>query len=323
MTLRLIDKIMQHEILQQEPPVLLDVGASGSAHCPWQRIARYAHCVAFDGDCRDMAHIKQTARRYRSFNAFASIVCEEPATSRPFFLTRSPACSSLLPPDHDSLAPWLFSPFFEVVETTQSPVMTITQALDSAGFSKVDWFKADSQGTDLRLFRSLGEEYISRVLVAEFEPGIIDAYLGEDKLHQVLCFMETQPFWLAAINVKGTSRLHKRELMRYRGGLSSRLAAHLLPHAPCWAELAYLRNEKACIDLGLRETLLACVFALMYRHYGAAHYIAVKGYEEFRDPLLEQAATRCDKRLGLGPWNVVTAGLRAAVELMRTKLSRQ
>ena len=44
-----------------------------------------------------------------------------------------------------------------------------------------DWFKTDSQGTDLRLFKSIGETLIPKIIVAEFEPGFINSYLGEDK----------------------------------------------------------------------------------------------------------------------------------------------
>ncbi len=54
----------------------------------------------------------------------------------------------------------------------------IQKALDNAKLDYVDWFKSDSQGIDLRLFKSLDEKIRSKILLAEFEPGIIDAYIG-------------------------------------------------------------------------------------------------------------------------------------------------
>ena len=65
------------------------------------------------------------------------------------------------------------------------PALDIPSVLAELGLERVDWLKGDSQGTDLRLFRSLGD-LASSVLVAEFEPGIIDAYEGEDKFADVL-----------------------------------------------------------------------------------------------------------------------------------------
>ncbi len=58
----------------------------------------------------------------------------------------------------------------------------------------IDGYKTDSQGTDLRIFNSLPKEIINKILLAEFEPGIIDAYQGEDKLHHLLAHMEKEPF---------------------------------------------------------------------------------------------------------------------------------
>ena len=87
---------------------------------------------------------------------------------------------------------------------------TLRSILAEHGLSHVDWFKTDSQGTDLRLFLSLGEPIVRRVLAASFEPGLIDAYVGEDKLHAVLQKMNGPPFWMHDIEVRGTQRLSRR-----------------------------------------------------------------------------------------------------------------
>lgn len=62
--------------------------------------------------------------------------------------------------------------------------------LKSINIDYIDWFKTDTQGTDLRIFASLGDELINKILVAEFEPGIIDAYKGEDKLYKIMEFFD-------------------------------------------------------------------------------------------------------------------------------------
>ena len=144
----------------------------------------------------------------------------------------------------------------------------------------MDWFKSDSQGTDLRLFRSLGSERCARVLAADFEPGLIDAYEGEDKLHQVLAFMETLPFWLSRMTVRGTPRLSRAAA----DGLSTadrRALGVVLEASPAWAELSYLNLLRQGSAFGVREYVLSWVFATTGRQHGFALETARAGARRF------------------------------------------
>jgi len=51
-----------------------------------------------------------------------------------------------------------------------------------------------------------------KILVADFEPGIIDAYEGEDKLHQLMAYMDKDPFWVSSMEIKGTKRILSSDL---------------------------------------------------------------------------------------------------------------
>ena len=79
-----------------------------------------------------------------------------------FHLTRSPYCSSLLRPDAAALGDWDFARLFDVERTVRVPCVSLSKAVRDVGVTRVDWFKTDSQGIDLRLFQSLGEEQCSR-----------------------------------------------------------------------------------------------------------------------------------------------------------------
>ena len=70
----------------------------------------------------------------------------------------------------------------------------LIDVLKELKIEKVDWFKTDSQGTDLRLFIDLEEEIRNKVLIAEFEPGMMDAYKGEDKFYKILESLDSQVF---------------------------------------------------------------------------------------------------------------------------------
>ena len=135
-----------------------------------------------------------------------------------FHLTRSPYCSSRLRPDAAALGDWSFARLFDVERTVRVPCIGLQKALQEANVSRVDWFKTDSQGTDLRLFQSLGEALCRRVLAVEFEPGIINAYEGEDKLSAVLAAMDRPEFWLCDLDIRGTLRMSPDEAGRLEEG---------------------------------------------------------------------------------------------------------
>jgi len=61
----LIDKVLTRKEFEDKPPVLLDIGASGTIHKKWKRIAKYSICIAFDADTRDFNPEPEIAKKYR------------------------------------------------------------------------------------------------------------------------------------------------------------------------------------------------------------------------------------------------------------------
>jgi len=137
---------------------------------------------------------------------YNSVASHKDINETDFYLTKSPYCSSVLQPDLLRLKPYVHSNLFEIEKKVKLNSIHIQKALNNANLKYVDWFKTDSQGIDLRLFNSLDEKNRRKVIVAEFEPGIIDAYLDEDKLHSVLRELSDREFWLADLIIKGVPR---------------------------------------------------------------------------------------------------------------------
>ncbi|HEY8733033.1 MAG TPA: hypothetical protein VIL90_00615, partial [Puia sp.] len=261
--MKIIDKIMRSEYFADDPPVLIDIGASGGLHPKWKYIAKYAYCVAFDADEREFKITEQTNSGYKKLIHINRIVTDFPSASATFYLTRSPYCSSLLEPDEERLRPWLFKPLFQVEKVTSLPTVTLAETLQSAGISYIDWFKIDTQGTDLRLYKSIPDNIREKILFAEFEPGIMDAYKGEDKLYSVMQEMHAEGFWLSSMNIKGTQRLQSKYVKQLGGFLSERI----IRTSPGWAELSYFRNPEG---FSCRNLLLMIVFSIFERQYGFA-----------------------------------------------------
>ena len=308
--MRLLDHILARPEFEAEPPVLVDVGASGAIHRDWARLAPRAVCIAFDPDPREMGYVEKRGAGYRKLIVYRAMLHDQPVESAEFHLTRSPYCSSTLRPRSDRLAAWAFRELFEVVETTRLPAVTLDRVLREQGLDRVDWFKTDSQGMDLRLFRSLGEARLARVLIAQFEPGILEAYEGEDTLADLLAFMRERGFWLSELGLRGTQRLSDR----VRGELppSSR-AGRGLKISPGWGEATYLNAFDG--TWSTRDLLLGWVIATLRRQHGIALEIALSGRDASADPVfdrLRRASRTAISRAGLAfPARALWRRLRA------------
>jgi hypothetical protein len=278
--MKIIDRILESDYFKDQPPVLIDIGASGGIHSKWKHIAKYSCCIAFDADDREFQISEEINKDYKKLIRINRIVTAMPTGNAPFYLTTSPFCSSLLEPDEKNLRPWLFSPLFGVKKLTSLPAVTLLETLQSSGITYIDWFKVDTQGTDLRIYQSLPEAIKEKLLLAEFEPGIMDAYKGEDKLFAVMEEMARQGFWLSSMEVKGTQRLQNS----YARQIGSFLSERIIRTSPCWAELTYFRNP---VQMSCRNILLMIVFALLDRQYGYALELADLGKQQFSEPLLD------------------------------------
>lgn len=295
--MHVIDKILSRKEFEEQPPVLLDIGASGAIHFRWKKIARYCICIAFDPDEREYGYIESENKNYKRLFVFNCVISDETQEEKPFYLTASPYCSSFLEPRNDKLAPYAFAPKFKIAKETSLPVKCLSDVLQELNIQYIDWFKTDSQGMDLRIFKSLSPEIIQRVAVAEFEPGIMDAYKGEDKLHEVLSFMEKQPFFLSHFEVKGSSRLSFENIQSLAGNkFKQKLLAASHKKTAGWGELLYLNTFESA-GITLRDFLLGIAIAFLNKEYGFALELTQKAQEIFTDNILNELRQEAERKI--------------------------
>lgn len=287
--MNIIHSILDSEVFRNQPPVLIDIGASLEIHAKWESIARYSICLAFDADSREFHMTEEIDARYRRLVIFNRIVVAQPVDESNFYLTKSPFCSSALEPATQKLQDWVFSGEFTVEKVIKLPAITVATALERAGVDYIDWFKTDSQGTDLRLFASLPDRIAQNVVVAEFEPGILDAYKDEDKLHMVMAEMERRGFWMSSMHTQGVQRISSESTTRL-----GKLAVRALRKSPGWAEVCYLRDQG---EQSERQLLLLCAFALIEKQWGFALDVARRAQERFTNPLFRDLALTIRKKL--------------------------
>jgi hypothetical protein len=281
---RLIAKILTSDVVAEDPPVCVDLGASGALPSEWRLLAPYSICLAFDADTREF-RIDESSNGWRRFIKLNRLVAERAMDAVPFFLTKYPFCSSSLRPDAAALAPWAFQELFEIERTVSLPAVSLSSTLTELGIRHIDWYKSDTQGTDLRVFASLGDAMINQVVVADFEPGIIDAYEGEDKLFALMQFMDSRPFFVSDMRTLGSQRIEPATL-RSLGALRRRFSSSILKMSPGWCEVTYLNDFSEVTD-SPRTYYLGWAFSTIKEQHGHALAIADQGLRMSGDPLLE------------------------------------
>jgi hypothetical protein len=294
--MRLSDRILSSEHFADQPPVIIDIGGAGGMQPLWRPIARYAHCIAFDADQRDFGESDSRNSGWKNLTIFQRVVTESPRRSITFHLTESAHCSSSLRPNVKGLEPWDFRGLFDVTGSAELPAINLSTALDELNLHYVDWFKTDSQGTDLRLWNSLSQELRRTVAVASFEPGILDAYVGEDKWHAVMAQMDTRDWYLARLDVRGARRVDNRALP-LGPRMLRRLAMAGLAPSPGWVEAWYVRNYSRDEDPGVRSLLMAWIGATRLRQHGHAWNMARLGTELHGLKIFEECERASERSL--------------------------
>jgi FkbM family methyltransferase len=312
-----IDEILHRPELVERPPVLIDVGASGGIHRDWAKLAPHSIGIAFEPDARERAVVEKSGAGWRRLIVVPAIVTDREDDRAEFFLARSPYCSSTLRPRSEALAPWAFHELFEVTETVHLPAVNLPHVLAEHALDRVDWFKTDSQGTDVRLFRSLGEARLRRVLAAQFEPGILEAYESEDTLAELLAFMPAHGFWLSELRLRGSQRLSARARRELPESLRGAVA-RVVKTAPGWGEATWLNTLDG--EWSVRDRLLAWVIATLRRHHGFALELALAGRETQADPMFDRLRAASVAAIGRAAWTAPAAAVLRRLRALEERL---
>jgi len=315
---KIINKVFSHQSLVQKPPVLLDIGASGFIHEKWKTIAPYSICVAFDADSREFSVEQRTNGSFKKLFLVNRIVAVESNDEMDFWLTKSPYCSSTLPPNNKALKAWAFASLFDVEKKITMQSVTLTQSLLNCGIDYVDWYKTDSQGTDLRLFHSLDDSIKNNVIVAEFEPGILDSYIGEDKLSSLMLYMNEKNFWVQNMIIKGSQRI-KEDVKNSLSPIQKRFISSFIRTSPGWCEISYMNDFE--LFSTQRDYLLGWVFAMILEEYGFALELALRAENQFNEPIFSEMRLASSKEIQKGYFHLVGHLVCRSISKLTRKLS--
>jgi FkbM family methyltransferase len=295
-------------------PVLVDVGASAGPPAIWSGIAPHSVYVGFDPDLREFHEASDSV--YRSAVTVNEAVVADPSISEvPVHLTRSPQCSSTLAPDGRALSNYLFSDLFVVEQTARVRASSLDSVIDRLSLRGIDWLKTDSQGTDLRIVNSLCPQTRSHVLAVDIEPGLIDAYVGEDLFVDAHRDLVSSGYWLSNIKVCGAVRMRQStcEALADMGhDLSREHIERRARSSPGWCEARYLRTLEwlAGAEFEERDYVLLWVFALLDQQVGFSLDTAIAYGKRFGEGRVSQSMVDESLRILARSEAVSTGGKR-------------
>ena len=127
----------------------------------------------------------------------------------------------------------------------------------------------------------------SRVLIYDLEPGIIDAYEGEDKLYDVLKYFNKNNFFAIEANIKGSHRINLDSIKDKLTDEMIKNISGVLPQTPDWCEVCFF-NSFEITNLPVRSYLLGWIFATIKKQHGLAFEIADKANKKFKDAIFSK-----------------------------------
>ncbi len=273
---KIIDIIFEIPEIKEKPPVLIDIGASKFINPIWKIIGQKSIIVALDADKRDIEYIETIRKDYPKLILVNKIIAPKSLINNAqcsLYLTKSPYCSSILKPNIELLQNFHYSDYFEIEEEQKLEAIDLPSLLNEFNIDYIDWFKTDAQGIDLRLFDSLDNKVQNEVIVAEFEPGLLPFYIGEDVLLHIMNYMSKLDFHIGDIDVKGPIRINKNDYNSlYSSKIGEKIAKHVLKKQPGWATIQYYNNLTN--RSGARAFYISWLFQSLLKNHPYAYSLA-------------------------------------------------
>lgn len=247
-------KSLAKKILQGDLKIILmDIGASGEGHKPFQTLSEFSRLIEFEPDSRDIDYTNSNDNKI----IIPSVVTDKEELSEvELYLTRSPHCSSTLHPVTEYAMEWAYGESFQVESKVKVPATTINKCLREHSVEQLNWLKIDSQGTDGRILESISPELMNSLMVIEAEPGFCDHYEDADDFGRINQFLLSQGFFLSDINLQKQERVRPKTmdiLYEQFNPLLRKFVKKAVFCSPTAPELTYLKSIKGAKDSFVSE----------------------------------------------------------------------
>ena len=155
--------------------VFYDLGAAGGmdpTYGPLHALPNFK-AIGFDPNKKNLDSLETTERV--QFYPFAIAGSRG---KRTLYVTKSPGCSSLFPPNEENLKEYPLADLLQVVRTEEFDVITLDEFVEQSRVSYPDFLKLDVQGAEYEIFKA-GGRTLKNVIGVSFETRLREIYSGE------------------------------------------------------------------------------------------------------------------------------------------------
>ncbi|MBI3314691.1 MAG: FkbM family methyltransferase [Candidatus Omnitrophica bacterium] len=173
------------------PLVYVDAGAMGGVAGYWQKLNPLVHVVAFEPDQREFAKLKSTER-----TSYLPYALHDTRMALAFYVSRQAGKSSVYRPDHSVIDDFADAKRYETVQelvVPQDRVRTLDEALHETKYSRVDFIKLDTQGSELSILKG-GLNALKYAFGVEVEVEFLKLYEGQPLFRDVDGFLDERGF---------------------------------------------------------------------------------------------------------------------------------
>jgi FkbM family methyltransferase len=206
-----------------------------------------ARFLGFEPDEHAHARLARNPPRGHTYYKVAVGVREE---ARTLYLSREPACSSLLKPNADFFGQFTdCAEQIEVVEQRTVETVSLTNFLPGAGIRSVDFLELDTQGTELEILKGADRFLATSVVGLQTEVEFSPIYEGQPLFAAVDEYLRGFGFMLFDLSRNRYRRAAMPRELVTRGQL-------------LWGDAVYLRDYRRFTGSAAKERALKlCVIA--------------------------------------------------------------
>lgn len=176
------------------PLVYLDCGARGDSRNPLVDALPGATYIGIEADRAECERLSRAAPTNYRYYPVVLGKAEEPRT---LHVTRNPACSSLLEPDHDFWGGFhACAPQIEVEGRIPVRTNSLAWFARTNNLDYVDFVELDTQGTELEILEGAGDLLSRSVLGIRTEAEFSPMYVGQPLFADVDAFVRRNGFLL-------------------------------------------------------------------------------------------------------------------------------
>ncbi len=155
--------------------VFYDLGAAGGmdpTYGPLQALLNFK-AIGFDPNKKNLDSLETTEKiRFYPFAIAGN------RGKRTLYVTKSPGCSSLFPPNQTNLREYPLAEMLEVVRTEELDVITLDEFVEQNSVPYPDFLKLDVQGAEYEILQA-GNRTLEKVIGISFETRLREIYVGE------------------------------------------------------------------------------------------------------------------------------------------------